>query len=222
MANKDYYGGPNDQPYDGDNHRGYEPQQVPYDQHRQDEGGDRGLGANLLGAVAGGFIGHKVGKHAGHGVLGGLGGAAAGATITHMLEGKFSHKDRHHGRQRRHGSHGDTFGDRRDLQNDAFGGRQFDGPPPENYPRYGGHQFNEPHPENYPQYGGPQFDGPPPEYYSHDGGPRDPDGFHGPSGPGDFGGPGGQGRFDGPGGPGGFVGADQGGFGGPGDAGGRW
>ncbi|KAK9331797.1 hypothetical protein V1520DRAFT_336708 [Lipomyces starkeyi] len=211
MSNKDYYGGPNNQPCDSGNNGAYQPQQMPYDQHRQVEGSDRGLGANLLGAVAGGFIGHKVGKHAGHGVLGGLGGAAAGATITHLLEEKFSHKDNHHGRRARHGSHGEHGG--RDLQNDAFGGPQFNGPHPEHYPQYGGPQFNGPHPEHYPQYGGPQFDGPPPEYYSHYGGPGGPGGFHGASGPGDFGGPGG------------FAGRDQGGFGGPGgpgDAGGRW
>jgi hypothetical protein len=49
--------------------------------------GERGLGTNLLGAAAGGVLGHKLG---GHGLL----GAVAGGIGAHLL-GKQSHKPSH-------------------------------------------------------------------------------------------------------------------------------
>ncbi|KAK9324487.1 hypothetical protein V1517DRAFT_271560 [Lipomyces orientalis] len=218
MSNNDYYGTPTNQPYqDSGSYQAQQPPydqqyQAPYDQQQQGAGGDRGLGTNLIGAAAGAFIGHKVGKHSGHGTLGGFGGAAAGATLTHMLT---SQKKKHRP------GHGSS----RDAPDDGFTNPQFDGPPAEPYIQYdapsGPSGFDGPGGPGFGGPGGPGFGGPGgPGGFS---GPGGPGGFSGPGGPADFGDPGRPAYYGGPGAPGGFVGPSdlqpQGGFG---DPNGRW
>ncbi|KAK9254966.1 hypothetical protein V1507DRAFT_454293 [Lipomyces tetrasporus] len=161
-------------PYDQQYQTPYDQQyQAPYDQQQQGEGagGDRGLGTNLIGAAAGAFIGHKMGKQSGHGTLGGFGGAAAGATLTHMLTS---------GKKKKHHGHGSS----RDAPDDEFTDPQFDGPPAEPYIQYGAP-------------GGPGgFDGPGgPGGFGGPGGPAD---FGYPGRPAYYGGSGAPGGFGGP------------------------
>ncbi|ORY85426.1 hypothetical protein BCR37DRAFT_391210 [Protomyces lactucae-debilis] len=90
--------------------------------------GERGLGTNLLGAAAGGLLGHKLG---GHGML----GALAGGIGAHFL-GKQSHKTSHgghpgygqsgYGHQQQSGLGGmlNQFTGKRDLDSSSGGGVQ--------------------------------------------------------------------------------------------------
>lgn len=67
-------------------------------------GGERGLGATLIGGAGGAFIGHELGG----GALGTIGGIVAGAIGANMLEHRHQEKkwEQQHGGQGGHGGHG--------------------------------------------------------------------------------------------------------------------
>ncbi|EED16676.1 conserved hypothetical protein [Talaromyces stipitatus ATCC 10500] len=63
---------------------------------------ERGLGATVVGATGGAFLGHKFAEDSGHGTLGTIGGGVAGALLANAVEsvvrdchGGHHHHERH-------------------------------------------------------------------------------------------------------------------------------
>ncbi|KAK9447159.1 uncharacterized protein V1518DRAFT_118630 [Limtongia smithiae] len=103
MSNSDYYGGQggNQGGYGGQQQGGYEGGNQGYGNQQQEGGetGERGLGKDLLGAAAGAMAGHHLGKSSGHGTLGTIGGAIAGAGITSFFTGEHGEQGQQGGQQ---------------------------------------------------------------------------------------------------------------------------
>ncbi|KAF3398877.1 hypothetical protein DPV78_006651 [Talaromyces pinophilus] len=159
MANRDYYGTENPEPWKQENNANttnyneparassgpapesfghpQTPQNMPYEQQLQQQQqqqqlqadmyrgsdsqnpqeGERGLGATVVGATGGAFLGHHFGKDSGHGTLGTIGGGVAGALLANAVENVV--KD-HHGGGRHHGGRHDRARERLERRLDRL------------------------------------------------------------------------------------------------------
>ncbi|MCJ1341065.1 hypothetical protein MMC09_006361 [Bachmanniomyces sp. S44760] len=77
---------------------------------------ERGLGATVVGGAGGGLLGHHVGKKSGHGLIGTIGGALAGAVGANALTGKST--DQKPAQRDRRGGRRECMRDRREDRRD--------------------------------------------------------------------------------------------------------